>query len=1605
MKRLSLPAVVAAVCVLCVVVVRPGEAGAAAAPGLARPGATRPQIACAYGAAYALQSDGTLWLHNPKLSRVVGCAGGDDDWAALASGAWCDLGLKSDGTLWALGARTQVGSDTHWVSAACGQSHDAAIKSTGTLWTWGANDSGQLGLGDTTARAAPTQITGCWGGDTDWVSVACGHSFTMAIKSNGTLWACGANNAGQLGFGDVVSHTTLARVIGCSGGDSNWVAVACGDAFTVALKSDGSLWTWGDNSWGELGLGDTTPRPSPVRVSGCPGGDNNWATISCGSYHAEAVKSDGSLWGWGANLYGNLGTGNRNECHVPTRVAGCPDGDSDWVAVACDLSHTVALKDSGGLYIWGDSCDWLPEDMIGDLDWTDSMTSIDKVACGDDFTVGVVSGNSLLSWGANAYGQLGDGTTDGRVAPTIVTGCSGGDYNWASAACGRYHTLAVKTDHTLWAWGENGSGQLGYDTTSDLDPYADTYSKIPQQVGTDNHWAAVAARMYHSAAVKSDGTLWTWGQNNYGQLGDGTLTFRFAPVQVTGCADGDTNWVAVACGAYHTIALKSDGTLWAFGLNDLGQLGDGTTSVRKSPVQVTGCPGGDANWASIACGDKHTVAIKTGGTIWAWGGNFNGSLGYDTTGDLDLWSDVASRIPQKVGTDNRWATVQCGAAVTVARKSDGSLWAWGDDQYGELGQGTHDSAAHPVPARVGTATDWLAGYSVGLQTIVAPASDGCMWAWGRNDSGQLGDQTYAQRDAPVRVPPLLGHDSLLRSWGPRLPRVAGGGAFSVALKSDSTLWAWGNNSAGELGNGTTDTSVHATPSVSAAPTTWKAVACGYEHGAALRGDGSLWTWGADHSGQLGLGDTTARAAPTQVTGCSGGDVNWVAVACGHDYTLALKSDGSLWSWGDNTYGQLGNGGHDSSAHPVPVRVGTGNSWTAIACGWYHAEAVRSDGTLWSWGYNSSGQLGDGTTTERDAPLQITGCPGGDANWVAVAAGEAFTLGLKSNGSVWAWGSNGYGQLADGTTTSHSSPALITCINGDTDWVTVACGATFAAGLKSDGTLWVWGCGTHGQMADGSTGSHNTPVQVSIGSFDNDWTSVTCGAAHALAMKSDGGLWEWGSDSSGQVGDGAQTDRFSPYPTTALDDIWSPPLLGLTSPDLPDSAKWYSDNSPTFTWSIPSDESGISGYSYTFDSSSTAVVDDSIDTTAGSATFPSVADGVHYFHVKERDGADNWSGVADVEVKIDTTAPLTRASGLQSSTSTGWRNASQPVRLAAGDATGGSGLAHIYYTVNTTEQWFTYSGPFTISAQGSHLVTYWSTDNAGNSETPHHVGYVNIDATAPTVAPATLTPAPDAAGWNNGDVAVTINAADTGGAGVQKTQYAVHNSGVWSDADAGNQFTVPGPADHSGDGVHVYDLRALDNAGNVSATGTVSVAVDTIAPQLHLTSLADGQWVRIWDRVSAAPSDEASGIDPASLLYRVDGGPWLSGASVKLKTVRHGKHNNGVHTVDYQVADEAGNSASGSVLVKIDSMAPRTTDDAPTTTVTTPITVTLTPLDAGCGVLCTWWTLGDGVWQSGTSVPLTPPSSGTLTQTITYYSVDDLGNTERFRSASVTLAAP
>jgi alpha-tubulin suppressor-like RCC1 family protein len=244
----------------------------------------------------------------------------------------------------------------------------------------------------------------------------------------------------------------------------------------------------------------------------------------------------------------------------------------------------------------------------------------------------------------------------------------GSDTSWASVVPGRYHSVAIKTDGTLWVWGNNRDSQLGLGDTTDR--------SNPEQVGSDSAWAFVAAGNGHTVAVKTDGTLWAWGDNDDGQLGLGDTTDRSNPEQV----GNDTAWAFVAVGFSYTIAIKTDGTLWAWGSNFWGHLGLGDMDTRYSPTQV----GSDSDWAFVAAGlSCHTVAIKTDGTLWAWGNNIYGQLGLGDAG-----SGTERLSPEQVGSDTAWAFVTAGGNHTVAVKTEGTLWVWGGNDVGQLGDGT-----------------------------------------------------------------------------------------------------------------------------------------------------------------------------------------------------------------------------------------------------------------------------------------------------------------------------------------------------------------------------------------------------------------------------------------------------------------------------------------------------------------------------------------------------------------------------------------------------------------------------------------------------------------------------------------------------------------------------------------------------------------------------------------------------------------------------------------------------------------------------------------------------------------------------------------------------
>ncbi len=338
---------------------------------------------------------------------------------------------------------------------------------------------------------------------------------------------------------------------------------------------------------------------------------------------------------------------------------------------------------------------------------------------------------------------------------------------------------------------------------------------------------------------------------------------------------------------------------------------------------------------------------------------------------------------------------------------------------------------------------------------------------------------------------------------PEMQRLATGYSHSLALKPDGSLWAWGSNGIGQLGDGTTTQRSKRVQVLTGVA----AVAAGWFHTLAIKTDGSLWAWGSNGSGELGDGTTTHRTTPVQVlTGVA-------AVSAGDDYTLAIKTDGSLWAWGRNDEGQLGDGTTTDRTTPVQVLTGV----AAVSAGYEHTLAIKTDGSLWAWGDNWKGRLGDGTAISRHTPVQIlTGV-------AAVSVGLGHTLAIKTDGSLWAWGWNQDGQLGNGATSDRHRPLKVL-----TGVAAVSAGYGHSLAIKTDGSLWAWGHNWAGQLGDGTTHTRYTPVQILAGV-----AAVSTRVVHTLARKTDGSLWAWGKNRQGELGNGSTMDSLSPVPVVGF----------------------------------------------------------------------------------------------------------------------------------------------------------------------------------------------------------------------------------------------------------------------------------------------------------------------------------------------------------------------------------------------------------------------------------------------------------------------------------------
>ena len=356
-----------------------------------------------------------------------------------------------------------------------------------------------------------------------WMRVASGKNHTLAINSRGELYAWGYNGNGQVGIGTVTPRGEYELTPQRVGIDSDWEAISGGDDYSLALKSDGTLYAWGKNDRGQLGIGTTTDNElTPQQV----GNDSDWKAISAGFSHSLALKSDNTLYAWGDNRLGALGNGENG--------ADLGDKSKDKTA---------------------------PIQIGTDRD-------LQTISAGSSYSLAVKTDNTLHVWGHNRIGQLGLGDTTDRNRPTRVS------TGWKTVSARFGHSLAIKTDNTLHAWGYNRFKQLGLGDG--------TNRNSPTQVGSTADWKAVVAGEYHSLALKDDNTLYAWGHNATGQLGLGDSTNRDRPAKV----GSDTDWKAVDGGENFSLALKDNGTLYAMGFSEALGIGTDTPQSKKSPTPV-----------------------------------------------------------------------------------------------------------------------------------------------------------------------------------------------------------------------------------------------------------------------------------------------------------------------------------------------------------------------------------------------------------------------------------------------------------------------------------------------------------------------------------------------------------------------------------------------------------------------------------------------------------------------------------------------------------------------------------------------------------------------------------------------------------------------------------------------------------------------------------------------------------------------------------------------------------------------------------------------------------------------------------------------------------
>ena len=1086
------------------------------------------------------------------------------------------------------------------VQISAGVEHSCALTSKGGVVCWGTGNNGRLGNGSSSSTKYPVTVVEGDGSDeplADMVQISVGKEHSCALTSSGQVLCWGRGRSGRLGlgisFGNNKDHPVT--VMDGEGSDKplkDIIQISAGQDHTCALSSLGRVLCWGVGQDGRLGNGSDGDKVYPVEVVEGEGSEKplkNIVQVSTSSRHTCALTTVGSVLCWGYGSHGRLGIDDSSNAdkHYPVAVVEA-EGSTEPLANVIQIStgglHSCALLFSGEVRCWGAGIDGRLG--YGDTDnkpfpvtvleasGSEPLNNIVEISVGSTHVCGMTTSGKLLCWGKGNRGQLGDGKYVSKKYPATVVN---------EDKSGNPLRLGIK----ILPWGCYADGNCARLSAEKI--YQNSGGGILGQLSLGSSF---------SCALTYGGEVKCWGMGDFGQLGNGSDDGQEAPVAVVKnsvSTDSLKSIIQVSTGGSHTCALTSSGEVKCWGWGGFGQLGVGFSASKNAPINVVKSSSETdtlSDIVQISAGFTHTCAVTTLGRVKCWGDGAFGQLG---DGNNNYNSHVVDVLEEADSTDllGDIVEVSSGTFHTCGLTTLGRVKCWGSGDNGELGNNREETTNTPVfvsdSSGSNTPIEGIIQISVGGSHSCALTLGGQVRCWGLGAYGRLGNGNAANKNYPVTVLAENGTAPLQN-----IVRISSGFEHTCALTSSAQVLCWGLSA-----NGQSEDSYRPVKVMDSTGNTplgnIAEIAAGGDHTCAKNFNGIVFCWGGGDNGQLG-NDSSTDSYSTPVTVIDGEDSSnvlrlgvrnrpWACyldglcqklspdegyendggglldqISSGGNHVCALTSGGEVRCWGTGGDGQLGNDSTANKDHPVTVLSANGVSTALedivqITSGENHTCALGVSGSVKCWGDGTSGQLGNGGTSDLDNPVAVT--VDTDNNWlegiVQISSGADHTCVLTTEGTVLCWGEGEDGRLGNGDANQadQSRPVGVSAVGGGNTLlkgiVQISGGGAHTCALTSGKTILCWGQNTYGQLGLGTNYvlDENNPVPVMDGDGSTtplaNIVQVSAGENHTCALTSGGEVWCWGDGSSGRLG---YSSNFSTkYPVRVVNASGSSTPLG------------------------------------------------------------------------------------------------------------------------------------------------------------------------------------------------------------------------------------------------------------------------------------------------------------------------------------------------------------------------------------------------------------------------------------------------------------------------------